>query len=234
MKNQSKEISLVAAIAVLAIAAVVMLSNPGSQNTVRKANEARASVDSTNISNPRSRRSSTVARSSRGTRPPNKNKIVKVNPALALATVNRTEIRLEHIMPLRSSSYETVTMESATFHLRLQRAIEAELVFQAASDAGIEFTEAQERRLNQIAPKHEENLADLKPYGLSWDSLSEAQVGFERRTMEAMMLRQNLVASMDDIAPSPDSETQARYEQSLQEMLDTLKATAVIETQDTP
>ena len=124
-------------------------------------------------------------------------------------------------------------MDRSIFRSRLQRAIEAELIFQAASDAGIELTESQQQRLDQIAPKHESNLEELKPYGMSWDTLSEAQVSFERRVTETMMLRQNLVASADAVTPSPDSETQAQYEHALQAMLDKLTASAVIEIQET-
>jgi hypothetical protein len=233
MKNHSRKISLVAGFAVLAIAAVVILSPLGSKNVDPDTDEASAFVNPKNITSPRNRRSSVVARSTQRPQIKKENKIVKVSPVLALATVNRTEIRLEHLMPLRLTSYETVPMERSIFRSRLQRAIEAELIFQAASDAGIELTESQQRRLDQIAPKHESNLEELKPYGMSWDTLSEAQVSFERRMTETMMLRQNLVASTDAVAPSPDSETQAQYEQALQAMLDKLTASAVIETQDT-
>ncbi len=37
--------------------------------------------------------------------------------------------------------------------------------------------------------------------------------------MAAMMLRQNLVASRDEVAPSPNPEVQARYEAALQQLL---------------
>ena len=234
MKNHFQKISLAAGVLVLAIAAVVMVSILRSNNVGQDTPATRTSLNPENITNPRVRSPSGVALSGRGTRRSKTGRIVEVSPVLVLATVNRKEIRLEHLMPLKSVSIETVPMEQSIFRSRLQRAIEAELIFQAASDAGIELTESQERRMAQIAPKHESNLEELKPHGLSWDSVSDAQVQFERRMTEAMMLRQNLVASTDAVAPSPNREKQARYEQALQATLDTLKASAVIETQDIP
>ena len=233
MKNHSQKISLVVGAVVLTSAAVMMLSSLGSHDTGRGIDEASASVEQPNITSPRSRSSSGVARSTRRSHNEKEDRIVKVSPVLALATVNRTEIRLEHLMPLRLTSSKIVPMDRSIFRSRLQRAIEAELIFQAASDAGIELTESQQQRLDQIAPKHESNLEELKPYGMSWDTLSEAQVGFERRVTKTMMLRQNLVASADAVTPSPDSETQAQYEHALQAMLDKLTASAVIEIQET-
>lgn len=232
MRNYSQKISLVLGAVVLTSAAVMMLSSLGSHDTGRGTDEASASVEQTNITSPRNRSSSVAARSTQRPQNNKENRIVNVSPVLALATVNRTEIRLEHLMPLRLTSYQKVPMDRTILRSRLQRAIEAELIFQAASDAGIELTESQQRRLDQIAPKHESNLEELKPYGMSWDTLSEAQVNFERRMTEAMMLRQNLVASTDAVAPSPDSETQAQYEHALQAMLHKLKASAEIETQE--
>ena len=233
MKNYSQKISLIVGVAVLTITAAVILSSLGSHDAGRGTDEASASVEQTNITSPQNRRASVVARSTRRPQIKKENRIVKVSPFLALATVNRTEIGLEHLMPLRLTSYAKVPMERSIFRSRLQRAIEAELIFQAASDAGIELTESQQSRLDKIAQKHESNLEELKPYGISWDTLSEEQVNFERRMTEAMMLRQNLVASTDAVAPSSDSETQAQYEQALQAMLDKLTASAVIEIQDT-
>ena len=44
-----------------------------------------------------------------------------------------------------------------------------------------------------------------------------------------MLLRQNLVAASDAVAPSPDREEQARYEEALRRMLRDLKAGAEID-----
>ena len=120
-------------------------------------------------------------------------------------------------------------MEQRIFRSRLERAIEAELVFQAAKVRGVELTEAQQARLERIGPGHEANLEELKGYGLSWDTVSAEQVGLERRLTEAMLLRQNLVASGDELGPSPDRAVQAQYEAALERMLRELGEDAEIE-----
>ena len=155
-------------------------------------------------------------------------RIVEVTPRRVLATVNGTPLRLEHLVP-PSPEGAAVAMESGSFRSRLRRAIEAELVFQAARAKGIGLTEAQQQRLDQIAPGHTADLEELAPYGLSWDTVTGEQINLERTLTEAMMLRQNLVAASDAVAPSPDREEQARYEDALRGMLAQLKSGAVID-----
>ena len=123
----------------------------------------------------------------------------------------------------------TVAMKKRVFRSRLNRAIEAELVFQEATAKGIEFSNRQWARLDRIEPQHEANLAELAPHGISWDSLSEGQVDLERRLMEATLLRQNLVAADTGEAPSPDRDAQAAYEAALREMMTHLRSAAEID-----
>jgi hypothetical protein len=64
--------------------------------------------------------------------------------------------------------------------------------------------------------------------GLTWSSSSPAPVEFEKRLLAAPMLEQNLVAKKAAVAPSPDPEVQAHYEQARRELLDQLQASANI------
>lgn len=153
--------------------------------------------------------------------------VLKVRSGRVLATVNGTPIRLEHLAALRHGD-EMVTMTKQVFRTRMNRAIEAELVFQEASARGIGFSKRQQARLDRIAPRHEADLTALNPYGITWDSLSEEDVDLKRRLMESMLLRQNLVATSNGLAPSANRTNQALYETALARMMAQLKARATI------
>ena len=158
---------------------------------------------------------------------PSKSHIQQLSVDMVVATVNGAPIRVPQLMPLDSGK-TVVKMESRRLHSRLQRAIEAELVFQEAKAEGIEFTEAQKRRLDRIAPDRDAALEELAQYGLTWDTVNAAQLTFERELMEAVLLRQNLVSANEALAPSPDPASQALYEVALKKLLAQLKADAVV------
>ena len=150
-----------------------------------------------------------------------------MSAAQVLATVNRTQIKLRDLMPVRPDETEK-ELTAEQYAYRLQRAIEMELTFQAARDQGVELTSAQKQRVEQIAPQHQADLEHYKKYGLTWSSISPEQVEFEQRLLSAQMLEQNLVARKAAVSPSPNPETQARYEQARRELLDQLEAGANI------
>jgi hypothetical protein len=108
----------------------------------------------------------------------------------------------------------------------LQRAIETELTFQAARAQGVELTPAQQQRVDQTGANDQADLEHYKEYGLTWSSSSAGQVEFEKRLLTAQLLEQNLVAKAVDLAPSPDPEAQARYEQARRTLLNQLQASA--------
>ena len=64
-------------------------------------------------------------------------------------------------------------MTKQVFQTRLNRAIEAEMVFQEASANRLGFSNRQKARLDRIAPRHDSNLAELNPHGVTWDSLTQ-------------------------------------------------------------
>ena len=150
-----------------------------------------------------------------------------MDAAQVLAMVNQTPVQLRDLMPVRPGETEKeLTREE--YDSRLERAIEMELTFQGARAQGVELTEAQQQRLEQIAEQQRADLEHYKKYGLTRSSLSPEQVEFEQRLLSAQMLEQNLVAKKAAVAPSPDPEMQSRYEQARRELLDQLQASANI------
>jgi len=89
------------------------------------------------------------------------------------------------------------------YESRLNRAIEMELTFQAAAAYGVNLTPEQKQQVAGIAQRHEATLQEYRKQGVTWSSVTAAQVDFEQRLTSALMLQQNLVAL--DVAPSSDT-----------------------------
>ena len=148
---------------------------------------------------------------------------VRVNQGLAKVLA----ILLKDIVPLRADESEQA-MTSEEYESRLNRAIEMELTFEAAAAQVVGLTAEQSKRLDRIAQKHEATFQGYRKQGITWSSLTAAQLDFEQRLTAALIWQQNLVASEAGVAPSPDAGMQARYEQALRAVLDRLKANANI------
>jgi hypothetical protein len=144
-----------------------------------------------------------------------------------LAMVNRTPITLPALTPVRAGETEKdLTREE--YRSRLQRAIEVELVFQAARAESVELTAAQQQRLGKTGEENQAELERYKSLGVTWSSIGPAQVEFEKRLLTAQMLEQNLVLKKAGVYPSPDPAIQALYEQARRELLDQLGTSAEI------
>jgi hypothetical protein len=142
-----------------------------------------------------------------------------------LATVNGQRIQLKELVPLGPDDAEKA-MTTEEYRSRLNRAIELELTAQAAQAQGVGLSAEQRQRLARIGQNHKARLQEYQQQGISWSSVTTAQLEFERRLMSALMLQQNLVAQEAAVAPSPDGAVQARYEQALRDLLARLKASA--------
>ena len=146
-----------------------------------------------------------------------------------LAQVNETAILLKDLVPLRPDEQEqAMTVEE--YESRLNRAIEMELTFQAAAAQRVRLTPEQKKRVDGIAQRHEATLQQYEKQGITWSSLTAAQLEFERRLTSTLMLQQNLVAKEAGAAPSPDAAIQAQYEDALRLVLARLKSSANIST----
>jgi hypothetical protein len=144
-----------------------------------------------------------------------------------LGTVNDRSLLLKDLVPLRSDERQQ-SMTSEEFHSRLQRAVEMEVTFQAAAAQGVGLAPAQRSRVETIAQKHQKSFRDQQGQGITWSSVTAAQVAFEQRYTSALLLQQNLIAREAGVAPSSDRALQARYEQARSDLLNRWKATSNI------
>ena len=154
---------------------------------------------------------------------------LRVRTGRVLAEVNGKPIQLHDLVPLEAQETEKM-MTPEEYESRLNRAIEMELTFQAAAAGGVDLTPEQKRRVDGVAQKDEASLQEYRKQGVTWSSVTPAQVEFEKRLTSALMLQQNLVAKVDNATPSPDAATQARYEDALRELIVRLKSSADIAT----
>ena len=148
---------------------------------------------------------------------------LRVRAGRVLASVNGKPIELKDLVPLETAEQEK-TMAPEEYESRLNRAIEMELTYQSAAAERVDLTAEQKRRVESIPQKHEATMQEYRKQGLSWTSVTQAQLEFEKRVTSAQLLQQNLVARAAAVAPSADLAVQARYEQALQELLERLRA----------
>ena len=153
--------------------------------------------------------------------------VMRVRADQVLAQVNDRAILLADLVPPRPDEQEQA-MTTEEYESRLNRAIELELTFQAAAAGGVDLTPEQKRRVNGVAQRHEAALQEYRKQGVTWSSVTPAQVEFEKRLTSALLLQQNLVAMQAHVAPASDSGVQARYEQARSEFLTRLRATGNI------
>ena len=155
--------------------------------------------------------------------------LVRVRADQVLATINAQAVLLKDLVPLRADEQEQA-MTAEEYQSRLDRAIEMELTFQAAAAQGVDLTPEQKQRVDGIAQKHEATFQQYQKQGVTWSSVTPAQLEFEQRLTSALVLQQNLVAKEAGVRPSTDATIQARYEEASQLMLARLKANAQIRT----
>ena len=129
--------------------------------------------------------------------------VVQVRADQVLAKVNDQAILLKDLVPLRPDEQEQA-MTAEEYESRLNRAIEMELTFQAAAAGGVDLTPEQKRRVDAIAQRPEASLQEYRKQGVTWSSVTPAQVEFEQRLTSALMLQQNLVATEARVAPASD------------------------------
>jgi hypothetical protein len=151
--------------------------------------------------------------------------VVRLIPDQVLATVNKESIKLRHLIPVSEDETESV-LTPEEYSSRLQRAIDIEVVLQAARNAGVDLTEAQQKRRDAIDAGSQAELAHYQKHGLSWSTTGPSHVEFEKRLLSAQMLEQNMVAKVSNLNPSPDPAIQSRYELARLDLLKQLHAAA--------
>ena len=153
----------------------------------------------------------------------------RVRADQVLARVNGSTIQLKDLVPLAPEDTEK-NMTPEEYESRLNRAIEMELTFQAAAAQGVGLTPEQKQRVDGIAQKHEATFQEYQKQGITWSSVTAAQLEFEQRLTYSLLLQQNLVAKEAGASPSPDAARQSQYEGALRLVLARLKSDANIST----
>lgn len=151
--------------------------------------------------------------------------VVRVRADQVLAMVNNIPITLKDLVPLTPGDTSSEqSMEADIYKARLDRAIEAELTFQAARSKNVSLNDEQQQRLQQIRDRHAADIQSYRDQGMMWTSVTAQQIGFEARMTSALLLQQNLVAQTAGVSPD-----QPEYTEALRQLLDHLKASAKIE-----
>jgi len=73
----------------------------------------------------------------------------------------------------------------------------------------VDLTPEQKRRVDGIAQRHEATLQEYRKHGVTWSSVTPAQLEVEQRLTSALMLQQNLVAIEAQLAPDSDPGVQS-------------------------
>jgi type IV secretory pathway VirB10-like protein len=150
--------------------------------------------------------------------------VIRVRASQILATVNNFPIMLKDLEPLAPGDLSSEKeMESDVYQSRLNRAIEAELTFQAARSQNMSLNDEQQQRLQQIRDRAAADIAAYKSQGLQWTSIKPEQLEFEVRMISALLLQQNLVAHSSGV-----SSQQPEYTDALRQLLNQLRANANI------
>ncbi len=119
------------------------------------------------------------------------NRVILARPNQVLATVNGTPITLGDLMPLQSTNSEAEQkIDPVTYNYFLQRAINRELVLQAAKAQGVTLNQAQEDQLTKFQAEREQPYPGM----VSQLTVNAAEIEFELRDAQAFMLQTALMA----------------------------------------
>jgi len=121
------------------------------------------------------------------------NRVFLARPDQVLATVNGTPITLGDLIPLQSTNSEVEQkIDAVTYNYFLQRAINRELVLQAAKAQGVTLNQAQEDQLTKFQAEREQPYPGM----VSQLTVNAAEIEFELRDAQAFMLQTALMAQV--------------------------------------
>ncbi len=119
------------------------------------------------------------------------NRVFLARPNQVLATVNGTPITLGDLMPLQSTNSEAEQkIDPITYDYFLQRAINRELVLQAAKAQNVTLNQAQQDQLTKFQAEREQPYPGM----VSQLTVNAAEIEFELRDAQAFMLQTALMA----------------------------------------
>ena len=136
-----------------------------------------------------------------------------VRPNQVLAMVNGTPITLWDLIPLQSTNNAAQQIDPVTYSYFLQRAINRELIMQAAKAQGVTLNQAQQDQLAKFRAEREQPY----PGQVNQLSLNSADVEFELRDAQAFMLQTAIMAAAG-LSPNvtPD-QVEQYYQQHIDE-----------------
>jgi len=135
------------------------------------------------------------------------NQVFRVFPDRVLATVNGTPLSLRELIPLNNTNAEQ-EISQVTYHYFLERAINRELIMQAAKAQGVALTEAQEQQLAGTRALREQP----EPGLIDKLTVNAAEIEFECRDATAFVLQTTLMAQMG-ATPNVTPEQVSQYYQ---------------------
>ena len=140
-------------------------------------------------------------------------KVFLVRPNQVLAMVNGTPITLWDLIPLQSTNNAEQQIDPVTYNYFLQRAINRELVMQAAKANGIALSDSQQQQLDKFRAEREQP----EPGLVSKLSVNPTEIEFELRDAQAFMLQTSIMAAAG-LAPNvtPD-QVEQYYQQHIDE-----------------
>lgn len=125
-------------------------------------------------------------------------RVIRINAAGILGSVNGRELKLADLLPLNPAQKTQVQeLSAATYNFLLDRAVNRELIFQTAKAQGIALDDSQREQLAEFRRQRNQREPGLV------QNLNAAgnQVDFEARDAEAFMLQTALLAKA---GASPD------------------------------
>jgi len=140
-------------------------------------------------------------------------KVYLVRPNEVLAMVNGIPITLWDLIPLQSTNNAEQQIDPVTYNYFLQRAINRELIMQAAQAQSITLNQAQEDQLAKFRGEREQPY----PGQVSQLSINPAEIEFELRDDQAFMLQTSLMAAAGFTPNVTPVEVEQYYQQHIDE-----------------
>ena len=144
-----------------------------------------------------------------------------VKQELVLATVNNIEIKLKDLVPIAANDTSDQTVSAVEFSTRLQRAIDRELVFEAARTRNIMLDDEQKKLVEKSRLS-----AGAKGFGLPDDKRPayEAESNFTSLELMGNLLSDGLAKASG--GPAKDTTPEADYHKFVRAMLDDMRQKA--------
>ena len=141
---------------------------------------------------------------------PEPQRVLATLPTHVLATVNGAPIMLWDVMPVTTTNVNAVQqIDSVTYQYLLDRAINRQLITQAASARGIGLSEAQQQQLDKFRSERESS----EPGLVAKLTVNPQEIEFELQDERAFMLQTSMMGAMG-MSPNVTPEQVQQYYQA--------------------